>query len=276
MEHVLSVVALGAIALASWLLPKYLERRVAEAARGAVDVSVGKTLADHRHSLDRQLEEYRLGLTGQIEQLRHALAGERDRSSKDYGLFAERRNQVYAETYSLFEKARGGFAGHFATLIQTREFKGASEPDLRHLTKSLELITEGERDSLSGALSMHQLDKAGQIATVLFERDSLRRANQAFYEFKRAWVLHALYFSSQVSDVLGEAIQTLAPLSVFADELIEEGGRDRITTKDRRRRADLVEKLDSLSPRLRNAMRGEMQPEATRIVTAPDTELPPQ
>jgi hypothetical protein len=118
MEHVLSVVTLGVISLASCLLPKYLERRVAEAARGAVDVSVGETLADHRHSLDVQLEEYRQGLTGQIEQLRHGLATERERSSKDYGLFVERCNEIFAETYSLFEKARGGCADHFASLIQ--------------------------------------------------------------------------------------------------------------------------------------------------------------
>lgn len=63
MENILSIVVLGVVSAATWLLPKYLERRVAEAARGAVDVSVGKTLAEHRHSLDRQL----------------------DRSSKDYG-----------------------------------------------------------------------------------------------------------------------------------------------------------------------------------------------
>jgi hypothetical protein len=47
-QTVVSVVVLLAHFLAVWLLPKYLERRVAEAARGAVDVSVGKTLADHK------------------------------------------------------------------------------------------------------------------------------------------------------------------------------------------------------------------------------------
>lgn len=261
MEHIFSVVVLGVIGLASWLLPKYLERRVAEAARGAVDVSVGKTLADHRHSLDVQLEEYRQGLTGQIEQLRHGLATERERSSKDYGLFAERRNEVYAETYSLFEKARGGYASHFASLIQTRDFSRAPEADLRHLSKSLELITEGERESLAHALDLHNWGDARKIANELYERNSLRQANQAFYEFKRAWVLNALYYSIPVSDVLVEAIQILAPLSTFADEMIAADERDPIATGDRGKKADLVTKLDSLSPRLRTAMRAEMQPD---------------
>lgn len=265
MEHVLSFIALGAIGLATWLLPKYLVRRVEEAARGAVDVSVGRTLAEHRYSLDRQLEEYRLGLSAQIE-----------RTSKDYGLFAEKRNEIYAETYSLFEKARGGYAGHFASLIQTRDFSRSPEADLRHLTKSLEYITEGERQSLSDALDMQNWGKAREIANEIYERDSLRRANNAFYELKRAWVINALYFSTAVNDVILEAVQILASLSVFADEIIEEGKSVRITTEDRRNRAGKVEKLDALAPRLRNAMRDEMQPESTRLVTAPDTDLSPQ
>ena len=107
---------------------------------------------------------------------------------------------------------------------------------------------------------MLRLDEARQIANVLYERDSLRRANQAFYAFKGAWVLHALYFSTEVSDVLLEAAQTLGLLSVFADERIEERRGERLTVEDRRSRAEQVNKLDALSLRLRKAMRAEMEP----------------
>jgi hypothetical protein len=260
MEHVLSVVTLGVISLTVWLLPKYLERRVAEAARGAVDLSVGKTLADHRHSLDVRLEEYRQGLTGQIEQLRHGLATERDRSSKDYGLFAERRNEIYAETYSLFEKARGGYASHFDSLISTRDFSQSPEADLRHLARHLRRITEGERESLVSALDMHNWADARKIANEIFERDSLRRANDAYGEFRSAWVLHALYFSTEVNGILTEASQVLGHLSVFAHEVIEEGHRARPTPADRKSRLDYVNETDEISAQLRTAMRSEMQP----------------
>lgn len=237
METTLSIVVLGVVSAATWLLPKYLERRVAEAARGAVDVSVGKTLAEHRHALDRQLE----------------------RSSKDYGLFAERRNEIYAETYTLFEKARGHYAMHFATLTQTRDFSKSGEPDLRHLAKKLDLISEGERSSLTDALDMHNLGDARRLANELYKKDSLRTANQAFYAFKSAWVLHALYFSTEVNDVLVEAARTLGLLSVYADELIEEGKDAQISVKDRRDRAATIDKLDAFATRLRTAMRAEMQ-----------------
>ena len=262
MEHALSLVVLGAIGLATWLLPKYLERRVAEAARGAVDVSVGKKLGEHRHTLDKQLEEYRVGLSTQIEQLRHSLAGERERSSKDYGLFAERRNVVYAETYALFEKARGGFAGHFNPILIKANFSRSPEADLKNVANKLERISEGERESLKGAITMHKWGEARELANVLYERDGLRRANDAFNEFQRAAVVHALYFSTAVDDVLVEASQALATLSVYADELIKEGSES-MTFEDRKDRSENMSTLRSISARLREAMRKEMMPVAT-------------
>ena len=150
-------------------------------------------------------------------------------------------------------------ANHFATLTEPPDFRAAAEADLRHLARKLERISEGERQNLVNALDMHHWADARQLASELFERDSLRGANEAFRDFRIAWVLHALYFSPEVGGVLSEAAQTLAHLSVFADEVIRAGHRE-ATPADRKSRLHHVDKLDELSTQLRSVMRAEMQP----------------
>lgn len=235
-SNVLAVAALAAVIAAARLLPKYLERRVAEAARGAVDVSVGKTL----------------------ETLRHSLASERERNSKDYSLFAESRNRVYAETYSLFQKSFGHYADHFASVTSYTDFRGSPADDLRQLAKALEPLSESERKAFRELIDT-DLEASQRMANALSERASLRTANRAFAEFRNAAILHALYFSTALDAVLATAIKTLAPLSFYAQELIDEGEPARASVAEYRERALLIDKVDAIGAELRTLMRAEMQ-----------------
>lgn len=241
------------IALLAWLVPKYVARRVGEAARGAVDISVGKALADHKFGVDKQLESYRSDLALGMENLRQTLAFDRERYSQDYGLFASRRNEIYADTFSLLQKAHGGFASTFAKLLSYRDFSESSVPDLRHLADRLELVSANERACLKEAIDAGSTDLARKLANQLNERDELRRANRWFYDFRNACTLNALYFSPDVDVLLSQAIRPLAVLSTIADEIIAEEG------VNRRDAYPLVEQLDDLTARIRHTMRDEMQ-----------------
>jgi len=241
MLEVLVAVETAALFIGFPLLFLFVRERVKNLARETTD----KALADYKHTQDQTLAQITAG---------------HQRRLHEFGLFAQRRNEVYAETYSLLEKARGGYASHFDSLISTRDFSDSPEADLRNLAKNLRRITEGERESLTNALDMNRRDEAGKIANEIYERDSLRRANDAFGEFRGAWVLHALYFSADVNGILTEGSRVLAHLSVFAHEVIEEGHRARPTPTDRKSRLDYVTQTDEISARLRLAMRAEMQP----------------
>ena len=254
LESLLSTVTLVVVGLASWLLPKYLERRVGEAARGAVDLSVGKSLAEHRLTIDTRLEEYRSGLMREMESLRQTLALDRERYSRDYGLFATRRNEVYAETFGLLERARGAFAERFAPVTSRRVFHRSPEADLRGLGTRLELINEGERQHFLDLLDQGRLDEARKQASILVERESLRQANRAFYDFRNACVLHALYFSPSVDSILSHAVQELGLLSVYADELLDEG-----ETVPPRVLAEQFRKVEAITTSLKRALREDMQ-----------------
>lgn len=241
-----------AIALASWLLPKYLEKRVTEAARGAVDVSVGKVLTDYKLGVDVQLERYRAGLASELETLRQTLAYDRERYSRDYGLFAAKRNEVYAEAYSQLERARGGYGSRFAKIQSHRDFSRSPAADLKHVAERLELISEGERAALEQEIDAGRLDAARMIATSLNEKDELRRANRSFIEFKNSCVLNALYVSLQLNELLTDAIQAMAMLSVYADEIID---GESVSYKDT---GPHYAKVEKALAQIRVAMREEM------------------
>lgn len=241
-----SSIAIGALV---WrFLPSYLERylsaRIVAAAKGAVDEQVGKSLAEHGHELTKQLE-----------QIRQSLALDRERYSRDYGLFAEKRNAVYAETYAALERAAGGFSTHLSALQITTDFRRSPREDLEHLAARLELVSEGERAELRQLLKDGDLDRARTLANSLHARDGMRRANRAFSDFRNVVVLHQLYFTPEIDELLTKILGVLAHLSVYLDELLDDEKHGREEYRDREGK---LSQMRGLVAEVRTRMRAEM------------------
>jgi hypothetical protein len=202
-------IVLVVVLLAAWLLPIYLERRVAEAARGAVDERVGKSLADHTQRLEHQTEV-----------LRQSLAISRERYTQDYSLFAAKRNEIYAELYALLEKAAGGYGAHFAGITVRQDYSRSGEPVLRGLLDSLQAISGDEKAALNGALDRGAIDDARKLANELWMKSSVREAYRAFVTFKNEFIVQSLYVSPAVEAQAQRAIGHLAALSTYGDELV--------------------------------------------------------
>jgi hypothetical protein len=240
---IVSVLILLAIAAAYRFLPKYIETRVTAAAKGVVDERVGKALAEHRHELDKQLERHR-GL----------LAREEERYSRDYGLFATKRNEVYAATFGDLEKARGLFGPHFSIIRIGPDFSRKAEADLANFATTDPDVGPGERERLLELLkSSARLDEARELAARLYDQASLRRAHAAFRDFKNTVVLNTLYYSPDVDRLIGEAIGVLARMAAWAFDL------DHLERQDWEELGKLLSELAEVAARLRDAMRSEMQ-----------------
>lgn len=245
-EIITGLVASGLLA-SFWLLPKYLEKRVTEAARGAVDIAVGKQLADHQQGL----------------------AMERERYARDYGLFASKRNEVYAGTFSLLEQARGYYAPHFASLSSHTDFSRSGSQDLVRLADALEFLSETERVSLK-ELTRSDVTAAGQLANSLKRRNDLRHANRVFGEFRNSLVLNALYFDERVETALDGALEALAKISTLADELIE---GETVSYKDR---VPVFNDLENATKQVRLLMSAEIRAgfiSATALAERTDEEV---
>jgi hypothetical protein len=234
--------------LAAVLGVRWLVARTEESAKGGVSLAVGKALADHGKAI-----------TGEIESLRQALALDKERYSKDYALFAEQRNAIYASTLRAFELARGAFGDRFGGVTRSTVFDSRHIPDVRALLKTgLKYTSAVERERLSGLLKNELWEEAAKCATELLEHDTLRRANRRFTRLKREWILHSLYFSPEVDQLLEEAMQPFASLSVQADEKID---GERV---DWKRAREWCLELNSIGDKLRTTMRRDMQEGFTR------------
>jgi len=252
LNDILAAIVPVAIFLCFWLLPKYLAARVTQAAKGAVDERVGKALAEHQHELDKQLEIYRIAVLREGDAFRQALGLQAARYSQDYALFATKRNEVYAETYAAFERARGGFAPHFSAITMSPDFSHSAAADLDKFRAS-EHISEGERAELSDLLQRQQLDAARRLADTLYKKVSLRKAHIAFRDFKNVCVLNALYYSREVDRVLQEAISVLARMAAYSIDL------DSLERAQYDEKQKLLTQLDAVSGTVRETMRAEMQ-----------------
>lgn len=251
--YVLAALQLVVLPLILWLGLRWLERRVVESARGTVEVAVGKALTEHKHLLDKQLAEHTALISRELEGVKQSLALTRERYAKDYGLFAERRNQIYSETYSLLEVAHGALAAHFGLVTEDRVFDRSPAADLRHLAKRLTQISEAEREQLNHHISANELVRAGELGTTLFKKDALRNAQIAGRAFRNASVLHSLYFSPAVEEILEKARLPVSMLEIYADEAIDG------ESPPRKEAAERVKELKSVCVQLRDTMRAEMQ-----------------
>ena len=244
------------VAAIAWFGRTYLAKRVSEAARGAVDISVGQKLADYNHGLDRRLEEHRSSLAAQGEEMRKLVLQEHERFTRDYSLYAEERNRAYAITYAEFEKTFGSFSRHFADFTEERDFSRSPELDLRDLAERLELVSVAERNELKQLLDTGETREAGTLATKLHKRDALRQANRTFVQFRNSTILNSLYFSEEVMALVEQVVVALAPFSVYADELIENGT---IEFPQRRELSKRVAELRALGAKLRTHMQQDMR-----------------
>lgn len=179
------------------LITLYITEKVKQAARGAVDESVGKALNEQRHEFERGLEEVRL---------------ERDRLAQDFGLFASKRNEVYAEVYSHFTKTVGrlhsvvGFSEGYSFDKCEREFIE------RYLMTEAD-VTDARQTQILG---LWDRDRQGAVRELnQVQHDQRRRkAEAAFREAKNAAVLNELYFSPEVDAAIHGITQAIAKIVV--------------------------------------------------------------
>ncbi|MBK6488511.1 MAG: hypothetical protein IPF98_17035 [Gemmatimonadetes bacterium] len=200
------------------------------AARGAVDEKVGKA----------------------SKSFRQELALSRERYSRDYQLFASKRNDVYAELYGHLENA----GGHTAQLLQTirigPDFTRADPRDLRRYVESADDMLQSERASVLAELDADDREAAIDKLQRLEEPYLTRRAEKAWNEAKNFWIVHSLFLSEVVEAQMHRLNQLFAGISAelrFPDEgRVAHEKRERMLTD---MRAGLTD--------LRLLMREEMQ-----------------
>lgn len=179
------------------LLTLYIAERVKQAARGAVDESVGRALNEQRHDFERRLEELRL---------------ERDRLAQDFGLFASKRNEVYVEVYSHFTKT----VDLYHSVVGFSEGYAFDSFEREQVESYLLIEVDLPADRQTRLLDLWDRDRGEAVRALnqLQHETRRRKAESTFREAKNVAVLNELYFSVDVDTALHALAHAIAAVVV--------------------------------------------------------------
>jgi hypothetical protein len=178
-------------------LAAFLQKSLGEITRGAVDQAVGEALNRQQHEFERQLQQ--VGL-------------ERDRLAGEHGLFAQKRNDAYAEIYRKFAEAAGR-AGARAGMTRSPDFDRWTDDRLEEFLLGPAKLTKAEAIIvMSGVRS----DRKFGISEVndIYDRLRLNEADSALTQAQILVEEGAIYLSDDVERRLAELDGSLRTLLI--------------------------------------------------------------
>src|SRR5881394_2128131 len=189
------LIAAGAVIVLVPLLILLLASRIRNAAHESTQVALGEATQQHERALAElaRVHERAIGEHARQHQAALAdLAAEHQRIAQEFGVFSQKRHEVYARLYARYRRAIHDFA---ATLSgQEPEFQKFARDDL---LRYLQRHRIRERDAADAIAAMDRGDifAMSQLMTRLHSRVSLRDASAALERASEYEALNELYLS---------------------------------------------------------------------------------
>jgi hypothetical protein len=160
--------------------------------------------------LTRQQERAIAALTRQHERAHAELAAEHQRIAQEFGMFSQKRHQVYARLYARYRRATHDLTA--ALTGQEPEFQRFSRDELLGYLKRRNIR---ERDAADAIASMDRGDifAMNKLMSRLHWRVTLRDANAAFERAREFESLNELYLAEAVRDAVGNVRRKVEALS---------------------------------------------------------------
>ena len=212
--------------------------------------------------LTRQQERAISALTRQHERALAELTAEHQRIAQEFGMFSQKRHQVYARLYARYRRATHDLASVLTG--QEPEFQKFSRDDLLGYLKRRNIR---ERDASDAIASMDRGDvyAMNKLMSRLHWRVTLRDASAAFERAREFESLNELYLSDAVRDAVGAVRRKVESLTV---SLMREQER-----ADQAKRLARQDELHAAVASLLHAMRVDLRNADVASGTRPRPEL---
>jgi hypothetical protein len=282
------LIATGAVVVMVPLLILLLASRIRNAAHESTHAALTHSRKQHEQALGeftRQYDRSLADLTSQTERAITAyarqheralaeLAAEHKRIAQEFGMFSQKRHEVYARLYARYRRATHDLSGVLSG--QEPEFQKFSRDDLLGYLKRRNLRERDAADAI-GSMDRGDIFAMSKLMSKLHWRVTLRDANAAFERAREFEALNELYLSEAVRDAVGNVRRKVEAL---AASLMREQDR-----ADQTRRTAKQDELISSVASLLHAMRDDLgstgsdarprpRPELER--TPPRGALPPR
>jgi len=256
------LIAAGAVIAIVPLLILLLASRIRNAAHESTHAALAqatrqhdKSLAEFTRQYDRSLAESTrmydrsiADFTRQHERALAELAAEHKRIAQQFGMYSQKRHEVYARLYARYRRATHDLSA--ALTGNVPEFQKFSRDDLLGYLKRRN-IREREAADAIGSMDRGDLFAMGKLMTKLHWRVTLRDANAAFERAREFEALNEMYLSDAVMDAVGNVRRQVETLS---SSLTREQER-----ADQARRLAKQDELHSSVASLLHAMRDDLR-----------------
>jgi hypothetical protein len=245
------IVAAGAVIVFVPLALILLASRIRDAAHASTQSAVSEAARHHERALAELTREHQRALgeyARQHERAMTELGAEHIRIAQEFGMFSQKRHQVYARLYARYRKATRDFG---AALTGTDpEFQKFTRDDLLRYLKGRNIREKDASDAIA-AMDRGDIFAMGKLMGKLHWRVTLRDANAAFDRAREFEALNELYMSDAVSEAVGNVRRKVEALS-FA--LMREQER-----ADPAKRAAKQDELQSSVASLLHTMRDDLR-----------------
>jgi hypothetical protein len=281
------LVATGAVVVAVPMLILLLASRIRSAAHESTHAALAQATRQHEGALAEFARQHDRSLAESIRQHERAigeyarqheralaeLAAEHRRIAQEFGMFSQKRHEVYARLYARYRRATHDLIG--ALQGQEPEFRKFARDDaLRYLQRRD--IREREAADAIAAMDRGDLFAMGKLMSRLHWRATLRDANKAFDRARDFESLNELYLSDAVREAVGNVRRKMEALSASLSR-----EQDRADQAGRVARQDeLQSAIGSLLYAMRDDLRspggeGRPKPRLELDRVPPRTSLPP-
>jgi hypothetical protein len=255
------LIATGAVAALVPLLIVLLASRIRNAAHESTHAALmqstrkhEQTLAEFTRQYDRSIAEFtrenERAIATYARQHERALAelgAEHKRIAQEFGMFSQKRHEVYARLYARYRRATHDLAAVLTG--QEPEFQKFSRDDLLGYLKRRGLREREAADAI-GSMDRGDLFAMSKLMSKLHWRVTMRDANAAFERAREFEALNELYLSDAVREAVGNVRRKVETLS---ESLLREQER-----ADKAKRIAKQDELHSSVASLLSAMRGDL------------------
>jgi len=270
------LIASGAAVVLVPLLIVLLASRIRNAAHQSTQTALNQAARQHEGALaeftrnhdrslgelTRQHERAIADYARQHERALAELATEHKRIAQEFGMFSQKRHEVYARLYARYRRATASFAE--ALSGQEPEFKKFSRDDLLRYLKQKDIRERDATDALA-AMDRGDIFAMNKLMSKLHWRVTVRDATTKFERAREFEALNELYLSDAVNDAVGNLRRKV---DVIASSLTREVERG-----DQAGRAAKEGELQSLVASLLYALRSDLRAAGTEARPKPRVEL---
>jgi hypothetical protein len=260
--QVATLVAAGAVIVLVPLLILLLASRIRTAAHESTNAALAQASKQHQQALGEFTRQYDRSLAELTRQHERAitdyahhheraladLAAQHRRIAQEFGMFSQKRHEVYARLYARYRRATHDLAAVLSG--QEPDFQKFSRDDLMRYLKRRNIRERDASDAI-GSMDRGDFFAMSKLMAKLHWRVTLRDANIAFERARQFEALNELYLSDTVRDAVGNVRRSVEAMVSLMNEMERADKTKRVTKQD---------ELHSAVASLLHAMRDDLRP----------------